>query len=74
MKHSIFGDLNVFVLTLNALHYSTFSLLFLLLGYPAGYPTTAPAYTANMYASSSPGYPPGKLFKLFFPYLVHLKL
>uniref|UniRef100_UPI00398EF597 protein FAM168A isoform X4 n=1 Tax=Pristiophorus japonicus TaxID=55135 RepID=UPI00398EF597 len=27
-------------------------------GYPAGYPTTAPAYTANMYASSSPGYPP----------------
>ncbi|XP_043548124.1 protein FAM168A isoform X6 [Chiloscyllium plagiosum] len=28
-------------------------------GYPAGYPTTAPAYTANMYASGSPGYPPG---------------
>ncbi|XP_043548120.1 protein FAM168A isoform X2 [Chiloscyllium plagiosum] len=27
-------------------------------GYPAGYPTTAPAYTANMYASGSPGYPP----------------
>ncbi|XP_042190618.1 protein FAM168A isoform X3 [Callorhinchus milii] len=27
-------------------------------GYPAGYPTTAPAYSANMYASSSPGYPP----------------
>ncbi|KAI4892657.1 hypothetical protein NFI96_022794, partial [Prochilodus magdalenae] len=28
-------------------------------GYPAGYPTTAPAYTPNVYQTGTPGYPPG---------------
>uniref|UniRef100_A0A8C2K8S0 Family with sequence similarity 168 member A n=3 Tax=Cyprinus carpio TaxID=7962 RepID=A0A8C2K8S0_CYPCA len=28
-------------------------------GYPGGYPTTAPTYTANLYQTGSPGYPPG---------------
>ncbi|XP_073517383.1 protein FAM168A isoform X3 [Phyllobates terribilis] len=31
------------------------------LGYPAGYPTAAPAYNPNMYAASSPGYAPATL-------------
>lgn len=30
-------------------------------GYPAGYPTAAPAYNPNMYATSSPGYAPATL-------------
>uniref|UniRef100_A0A8B9H181 Family with sequence similarity 168 member A n=1 Tax=Astyanax mexicanus TaxID=7994 RepID=A0A8B9H181_ASTMX len=29
------------------------------MGYPAGYPTTAPAYTPNIYQTGTPGYPPG---------------
>uniref|UniRef100_A0AAZ3SCZ4 Protein FAM168A n=1 Tax=Oncorhynchus tshawytscha TaxID=74940 RepID=A0AAZ3SCZ4_ONCTS len=28
-------------------------------GYPGGYPTAAPTYTANLYQTGSPGYPPG---------------
>ncbi|XP_027003462.1 protein FAM168A isoform X2 [Tachysurus fulvidraco] len=28
-------------------------------GYPAGYPTAAPAYTPSLYQTGSPGYPPG---------------
>lgn len=32
---------------------------FMFPGYPGGYPTTAPAYTANLYQTGSPGYPPG---------------
>uniref|UniRef100_A0A9J8ACQ2 Family with sequence similarity 168 member A n=1 Tax=Cyprinus carpio carpio TaxID=630221 RepID=A0A9J8ACQ2_CYPCA len=28
-------------------------------GYPGVYPTTAPTYTANLYQTGSPGYPPG---------------
>ncbi|KAG7322609.1 hypothetical protein KOW79_013955 [Hemibagrus wyckioides] len=28
-------------------------------GYPAGYSTTAPAYTPNIYQTGTPGYPPG---------------
>uniref|UniRef100_A0A671L2B2 Protein FAM168A-like n=1 Tax=Sinocyclocheilus anshuiensis TaxID=1608454 RepID=A0A671L2B2_9TELE len=28
-------------------------------GYAGGYPTTAPTYTANLYQTGSPGYPPG---------------
>ncbi|XP_037402821.1 protein FAM168A-like isoform X2 [Pygocentrus nattereri] len=31
-------------------------------GYPAGYPTTAPAYTPNVYQTGTPGYPPGKAY------------
>lgn len=34
--------------------------LFLIAGYPTGYPTAAPAYNPNMYPTSSPGYAPGK--------------
>ncbi|XP_062870410.1 protein FAM168A-like isoform X2 [Trichomycterus rosablanca] len=28
-------------------------------GYSAGYPSTAPAYTPNIYQTGTPGYPPG---------------
>ncbi|KAG9263077.1 protein FAM168A isoform X1 [Astyanax mexicanus] len=33
-------------------------------GYPAGYPTTAPAYTPNIYQTGTPGYPPGEAHSL----------
>ncbi|XP_026859345.1 protein FAM168A-like isoform X3 [Electrophorus electricus] len=29
-------------------------------GYSTGYPSTAPAYTPNIYQTGTPGYPPGK--------------
>lgn len=37
-------------------------------GYPAGYPTTAPAYTSNIYQTGTSGYPPGKALHIF-PYI-----
>ncbi|KAI5098356.1 protein FAM168A isoform X1, partial [Silurus meridionalis] len=35
-------------------------------GYPAGYPTAAPAYTPSLYQTGSPGYPPEKIVKEWF--------
>lgn len=42
-------------------------------GYPAGYPTTAPAYTPNIYQTGTPGYPPGEALHIF-SYILSLLL
>ncbi|KAI5629714.1 protein FAM168A isoform X1, partial [Silurus asotus] len=34
-------------------------------GYPAGYPTAAPAYTPSLYQTGSPGYPPVPINKIW---------
>ncbi|XP_041088939.1 protein FAM168A isoform X1 [Polyodon spathula] len=40
---------------------------YLYYGYPAGYPTTAPTYTPNLYPTGSPGYPQVLLVKQSWP-------